>query len=216
MTLASLPLDPLAFRQRRYLFGALVTLGIIALVTVLGPSERVLGAALRLVLLHGAWVWVGKVAFALAGLVGLGFWLMRRPAWATLSQALAWTGFLFWSTYLPMSLYLQVRIWGGVFWDEPRWRVPLMLWGVSLLLQVAMLVMREPGLAAVVNAGFAGLLWWQLGMTGTVLHPQSPVFGGDALRIQIHFVVLLGLCGGLMVQIALLLWPYARRLFYPA
>lgn len=204
------------FWRPRWIIGMAGTLGLIGIATILGPTERVLGAALRLVLLHGAWVWVGKAAYALAGLVGLAFLLLRRPAWAGLSQALAWTAFLFWSTYLPMSLYLQLRIWGGVFWEEPRWQVPLMLWGVSLLLQAAVWLMREPRLAAAVNAGFGGLLWWQLGMTGTVLHPQSPVFGGDALRIQFHFIVLALLCSGLMVQVVILLWPHARRLFYPA
>ncbi len=39
-----------------------------ALVTFYGPTERTLGANLRLVVLHGAWVWAGKAAFALAGL----------------------------------------------------------------------------------------------------------------------------------------------------
>ncbi|WP_299025895.1 hypothetical protein [uncultured Thermanaerothrix sp.] len=199
-----------------WIIGMAGTLGLIGIATILGPTERVLGAALRLVLLHGAWVWVGKATYALAGLVGLAFLLLRRSAWAGLSQALAWTALLFWSTYLPMSLYLQLRIWGGVFWEEPRWRVPLMLWGVSLLLQAAVWLMREPRLAAAVNAGFGGLLWWQLGRTGTVLHPQSPIFGGDALHIQLHFIVLVLLCSGLMVQVVILLWPHARRLFYPA
>ncbi len=44
----------------------LITIFIIALLMVFGPVEKTLGANIRLVLLHGAWVWTGKVAFGLA------------------------------------------------------------------------------------------------------------------------------------------------------
>jgi hypothetical protein len=200
--------------QRSYwMIGMGITLGLIAVATLLGPTERVLGTALRLVLLHGAWVWVGKAAYALAGVAGLVFWLTRRLVWAERSTALGWTALFVWSTYLPMSLYLQITIWGGVFWEEPRWRVPLMLWGVNLAFQIAGWLMREPRVLAFLNAAFAGLLWWQLGATETILHPQSPVFGGDAGRIQAHFVLLTLLCSLLMLQIAGVLMPTARRLF---
>ncbi|MCX8025174.1 MAG: hypothetical protein N3A60_08230 [Thermanaerothrix sp.] len=205
--------ENMVLHRPRWVIGMGITSVAIAVVTLLGPTERVLGTALRLVLLHGAWVWVGKMTYALAGLAGLVFWLTRRPAWAERSTALGWTALFIWSTYLPMSLYLQISIWGGVFWEEPRWRVPLMLWGVSLAFQVAGWLMREPRVLTFLNAVFAALLWWQLGATGTILHPQSPVFGGEAVRIQVHFVLLVLLCGLLMLQITAVLIPAARRLF---
>lgn len=210
---ASLSSESIVWLRPRWMIGLGITLGLIAVATILGPTERLLGTALRLVLLHGAWVWVGKAAYALAGLAGLVFWLTRRSVWAERSTTLGWTALFIWSTYLPMSLYLQISIWGGVFWEEPRWRVPLMLWGVSLVFQVAGWLMRDLRVLTFLNTAFAVLLWWQLGATETILHPQSPVFGGEAVRIQAHFVLLVLLCSLLMVQIAAVLIPAARRLF---
>ena len=54
------------FLRQPYLL--LLTLIIIALLMTVGPVEKTLGANIRLVLLHGAWVWTGKVAFGLAAL----------------------------------------------------------------------------------------------------------------------------------------------------
>jgi hypothetical protein len=44
---------------------------VIGLVTALAPVEQTLGANVRLVYLHGAWVWVGIISFGLAALSGL-------------------------------------------------------------------------------------------------------------------------------------------------
>jgi len=187
------------------------TLILLALVIWLGPRERILGDSLRLVLFHGAWVWSGKIAFALAGLAGLLYLLRRVERWATLSLSWGWVGLWVWSTYLPMSLYLQQSIWGGIFWDEPRWRVPFTLWVAAVLLQAGLLWLREPRLTAALNLVFGVLLWWRLGVTDNVLHPQSPVFAGDSPAIQAHFVALLLVSLLLLVQGVLWLNPYAQR-----
>ncbi|MRS04111.1 hypothetical protein EG832_12960, partial [bacterium] len=44
----------------------ILTLLLIVLFTLFGPDEKTLGETLSLVLLHGAWVWTGKVCFGLA------------------------------------------------------------------------------------------------------------------------------------------------------
>ncbi len=51
-------------RRRLPLLPANLTL--IALVVWLAPLERTLGARIRLIYLHGAWVWAGKAARRLA------------------------------------------------------------------------------------------------------------------------------------------------------
>lgn len=171
------------------------TLLAITLVTLFAPLERTLGAGARLVYLHGAWVWSGKVLFAAAGVVGLaglvayptarGVWLQR------ISLAFSRSALLFWWTYLPMSLWVQQINWGGIFWDEPRWRVPLMLGIVALLLQLGLSLLENGRLTALANALFGAALWYFLGTTQNVLHPDSPIFGSDATRIQFFFILLL-------------------------
>ncbi len=163
-----------------------------ALVTFLGPAERTLGANLRLVVLHGAWVWAGKVAFALAalaGLVGL-LWAKRRAALTGWSLALGRTGLAFWLTYLPMSLLVMQLNWGGLFFDEPRWRVPFTFGVVAVLLQAGLAVLRIDWLTCAANLAFGVALWAALGGAVNVLHPDSPIFGGDSARIQWFFIIL--------------------------
>ena len=185
--------------------GLLVVLCLIALVTAYAPVERTLGERVRLVYFHGAWVWAGKVAFAAAAVVGL-FGLVApasRRIWQRLSLALGWTGMVFWLTYLPLSLWVQQMNWGGIFWDEPRWRIPLILGVVGLLLQVGLFLMEDLRLVCGLNLVFGIALWVWLGSIENVLHPDSPIFQSDAVRIQAFFVLILLLAllfGGMLAR----------------
>jgi hypothetical protein len=184
----------------------LVTILAIATVTAFGPTERTLGENLRLVMLHGAWVWTGKILFAAAAVSGLAGLLLPRSIWSNLSLALGRAGLLFWLTYLPMSLVVQMQNWGGIFWDEPRWRVPFTFGVVGLLLQLGLWVINQPRVTNLANLIFGILLWWQLGGITNVLHPDSPIFGSNSTGIQVFFLVLLGLMVLAGAQITLLLF----------
>ena len=170
----------------------MVLLAVTGLVTFFGPAERTLGANLRLVVLHGAWVWAGKVAFALAGLAGLGGLLFfKRLGLAGWSLALGRTGLAFWLTYLPMSLLVMQLNWGGLFFDEPRWQVPFTFGVVAVLLQAGLAVLRIDWLTCTANLAFGVALWAALGNAANILHPDSPIFGSDSTRIQFFFIILL-------------------------
>ena len=185
--------QPPARSRRNLTWIALVfTVIAIAVITVLGPTERTLGENLRLVVLHGAWVWAGKLLFAAAAIAGLLGLVLPKAVWSNLSLALGRTGLLFWLTYLPMSLIVQLQNWGGIFWDEPRWRVPFTFGVVGLLLQLGLWVLNQPRLTNLANLVFGVVLWWQLGSITNVLHPDSPIFGsGGATDIQLFFIALL-------------------------
>lgn len=179
---------------KRNLWIALLALLVVTgLITFLGPAERTLGANLRLVVLHGAWVWAGKTAFALAGLAGLGGLLLfkRHSGLAGWSFALGRTGLAFWLTYLPMSLLVMQLNWGGLFFDEPRWQVPFTFGVVAVLLQAGLAVLRIDWLTCAANLAFGVALWTALGKAANILHPDSPIFGSDSTRIQFFFILLL-------------------------
>lgn len=199
---------------RRYRCGLLlITLGLIIAITAVAPLEKTLGARVRLVYLHGAWVWTGKVAFGLAALAGLGAFLFtnRRTFWSEWSQALGRTGLVFWLTYLPLSLVVQQLNWGGIYWDEPRWRVPLAFGVAGVLLQAALTLFNHPQWTAMANLVFGVALWAGLAQVQNVLHPDSPIFGSGSQRIEAFFLVLLTLAILLMLQIALWLNSRARQ-----
>jgi hypothetical protein len=192
-----------------------VTLLLIALTAAFAPAERTLGGNLRLVLLHGAWVWSGKLLFAAAALSGLAG-LLRPPVWGSLSRAFGQAGLLFWLTYLPMSLLVQVQNWGGIFWDEPRWRIPFTFGVVGLLLQIALALFDQPRLTSLANLIFGVSLWVMLGGAENVLHPQSPIVDSGSGAIQFTFSLLLALAalaGGLT---AALLYRSQRSLTAPS
>jgi hypothetical protein len=157
---------------------------------------------------HGAWVWAGKIAFASAAFSGLLGLVLKKTAWQRYSQALGWVGMVFWLTYLPLSLYVQQVNWGGIFWDELRWRVPLMFGIVGLLLQIGLVLMNDLRLTSAANLVFGVLLWWFLGSIENVLHPDSPIFGSNALRIQVFFVLLLLLSIGFGALLARQFYRY--------
>jgi hypothetical protein len=182
------------------------TLAMILLATAVSPLEATLGWRARLVYLHGAWVWTGKIAFALAGLAGLLalVWARRRAWAASWSLALGRTGLVFWLTYLPMSLWVQQLIWGGIFWDEPRWRIPLAYGVAAVLLQLGLRLFESPLLTSAANLVFGAALWISLGAINNVLHPDSPIFGFGSTRIEFFFLLLVALSLACMAQIALL------------
>lgn len=176
----------------------ITTLALIGLVTALVPLERTLGANIRLIYFHGAWVWVGKAAFGMGALAGLGGLILRRsekPAWADRlpqwSLAFGRTGLIFWATYLPMSLLVMQLNWGGLFLDEPRFQVPLTLGIVGVLLHAGFILLNHPDIICLGSLVFGVTLWIKLGEITNVLHPDSPVYTSDSLLIQVFFSILL-------------------------
>ena len=169
------------------------TLAVIAIVTFFGPPERTLGVNVRVVYLHGAWVWAALAGLAAAGICGLIGLATGRAEFHAWSQALGRTGLFFWITYLPISLWAMQTNWNGLFLAEPRWRVALIFGLGGLVIQVAAAYFRDPRLTSLANLAFIAGLVFALSRTEQVMHPPSPIFDSDAARIQIFFLVLTAL-----------------------
>lgn len=170
-----------------YLF---ITVLVIAMLALLGPAEKALGSNVRVVYLHGAWVWTALSAYLAAALFGLAGLVFRKPALHCWSQALGRTGLLFWLTYLPLSLWAMQSNWNGLFLSEPRWRMALVFSVVSLLLQAGLTLLARPVWTSTANVAFAAALLVALRSIPNVMHPASPIFSSDALRIQFYFLLL--------------------------
>lgn len=161
------------------------------------PLEQTLGGNARLVYFHGAWVWVALLLFlgaAAAGAVGL---LTRRAVWQAWSRASGQAGLLFWLAFLPMSLVVMQANWNGLFLDEPRFRLPLNLAIVGLLLQVGLLFLPLAW-ASAANILFGAVVFATMWGADSVLHPESPIFSAEAGGIRLYFfgiLLLLSLAG---------------------
>jgi hypothetical protein len=163
----------------------------IGLVTSLGPAEQSLGVNVRVVYLHGAWVWTALALFGAAGLCGAAALVTRHPVLYAWSTALGRSGLFFWVTYLPISLWAMQSNWNGLFLAEPRWRLAAIFAVSGLLLQAGLAVLRRPAAYALGNVAYISMLLVMLRSTEDVLHPSSPIFTSDSLLIQVYFLVLL-------------------------
>jgi hypothetical protein len=167
---------------------------LIGLMTFIGPSERSLGDNVRLVYLHGAWVWTAMITFmaaAAAGTLGL---VLRKTVWQSWSFALGQTGLLFWITYLPLSMWTMQANWNGLYLAEPRWRIGLHYALIGFLLQGGLFLLRRARLASIANILYLAALVWSLSRAEQVMHPPSPIMTSDSTTIQFYFFGLTGLC----------------------
>lgn len=182
-----------------------VTLVVIVLLAALGPAEKSLGSNVRMVYLHGAWVWTALTAYLAAAFVGLVGLILRKDTWHRWSLALGRTGLLFWLTYLPLSLLAMQTNWNGLFLAEPRWRLALVFAVVGLLLQAGLALLGRLAWASLGNLAFALALVIALRNTSSVMHPDNPIFSSQVQSIQFYFLLLV-----VVVLLAALQVTYAQ------
>lgn len=171
----------------------LLTLIAIAGLTLVGPAEKSLGVNVRVVYLHGAWVWAALACFVAAGLTGLAGLLRRGAGLHAWSRSLGLTGLIFWISYLPISVWAMETNWNGMFLAEPRFRVAVVFAVGGLLLQAGVALLGRPAWASLANLVYITLLIWVLWNTPNVMHPPSPILNSEAQRIQLYFFGLVGL-----------------------
>jgi hypothetical protein len=168
------------------------TVIVIALLALFGPEERSLGASVRIVYLHGAWVLAAELAFAAAGLSGLLALIMRRETFHKWSAALGRTGTFFWVTYLPLSLWAMQSNWNGLFLAEPRFRLAAIFAVTGVLLQVGLWLINTDWITSAANIIFIAVLRVIFSTAENVMHPPpSPIFNSGNYAIIGFFVALI-------------------------
>lgn len=186
-------IDPMRFRiSPLYLFILLIL--IIFAVSSTGPPEQSLGSNVRLVYLHGAWVWTSLFGFIASGVMGIAGFLLNREALHNWSLALGRSGLFFWITYLPISLWAMELNWNGLFLEEPRWRVAIDFAIVGILFQIAIFLLQHPRWGSLLNIFFISSLGYILLQTDQVMHPNSPIATSGSTSIQVFFATLTFLC----------------------
>jgi len=170
----------------------LAALIVTALLAIFGPEERSLGANVRIVYLHGAWVLTAEVAFIAAGLAGLIALITRRIAFHKWSAALGRTGILFWVTYLPLSLWAMQSNWNGLFLAEPRFRLAAIFAVTGILLQVGLWLINIDWLTSLANLLFIIILRVIFSTAENIMHPPpSPIFNSGNTMIIGFFITLI-------------------------
>ena len=169
-----------------------ITIIVIALLALFGPEEKSLGANVRIVYLHGAWVLTAEVAFVAAALAGLIALITRRDRFHKWSAALGRTGIFFWVTYLPLSLWAMESNWNGLFLSEPRFRLAVIFAVTGILLQVGLWLINTNWISSVGNIIFIVVLRVIFATADNVMHPPpSPIFNSGNYTIIGFFLALI-------------------------
>jgi len=172
----------------------IATLIVIALLALFGPEERSLGANVRIVYLHGAWVLSAEVAFIAAALAGAIALITKRDIFHYWSAALGRTSIFFWVTYLPLSLWAMQTNWNGLFLSEPRFRLALIFAVTGILLQVGLWIININWITPLANILFIIVLRVIFTTAQNVMHPPpSPIFNSGNYVIIGFFLALISL-----------------------
>lgn len=165
---------------------------LIALLALFGPEEKELGANVRVVYLHGAWVLAAELAFLAAGVAGLFALITKRDVLHKWSAALGRTGIVFWVTYLPLSLWAMQANWNGLFLAEPRFRLALIFAVTGVLLQLGLWLVNMDWVTSLANVFFIIVLRAIFANADNVMHPPpSPIFNSGNFAIIGFFVALI-------------------------
>jgi hypothetical protein len=170
----------------------LVTLIVIALLAFFGPEDKALGANVRIVYLHGAWVLTAEVVLLMAGLAGLIGLITPRKNFHQWSAALGRAGMFFWVTYLPLSLWAMQSNWNGLFLAEPRFRLAMIFAITGVLLQAGLWFINLDWVTSLANLVFIVVLRVVFATASNVMHPPpSPIFNSGNYIIIGFFVAMI-------------------------
>ncbi|NWG33037.1 MAG: hypothetical protein HXY42_01230 [Chloroflexi bacterium] len=170
----------------------LMSVILIGLLALFGPEEKVLGANVRVVYLHGAWVLAAELAFLAAGVAGGLALAAKRDLFHHWSAALGRTGIVFWVTYLPLSLWAMQTNWNGLFLAEPRFRLALIFAVTGVLLQAGLWLINTNWITSLANVLFIIVLRAVFAGAENVMHPPpSPIFNSGNFVIIGFFLALI-------------------------
>jgi hypothetical protein len=170
----------------------LMSVILIGLLALFGPEEKALGANVRVVYLHGAWVLAAELAFLAAGVAGGLALAAKRDLFHHWSAALGRTGIVFWVTYLPLSLWAMQTNWNGLFLAEPRFRLALIFAVTGVLLQAGLWLINTDWVTSLANVVFIIVLRAVFAGADNVMHPPpSPIFNSGNFVIIGFFLALI-------------------------
>lgn len=176
-------------KNKSPLFYFSLTIILLAILAFFGPEEKSLGANVKIVYLHGAWVLAAEAAFIAAALAGFFALILRKENLHAWSAALGRTGIIFWLTYLPLSLWAMQSNWNGLFLAEPRYRLAIMFAVTGVLLQLGLWLFNISWLTSFGNILYIITLRVVFATAQNVMHPPpSPIFNSGLWNIILFFV----------------------------
>ena len=200
-----------SLRNRILPLAGLALLVLLAIWIVLAPAETRLGNVVKLVYVHGALVWVGLLAFGLAGALGLVALVVRRPAWYRATQAAGTAALIIWVLYALSAMAVTGLTWGQwIAWGEPRVRASGLILIAAILLAVVSRLVNHGDFTAVVNAVLGVAAWIVTHQADVIRHPEDPIGGSNSTAIQGFYLLIVLTVTGLAAVWVAWLWLSAE------
>ncbi len=145
------------------------------LLTLLSPSERVLGTTIKLVYLHGALIGIGLLMFMASGMIGFAHIIMNRNSIVSLVTAIENTAIIFWVCGTVIGILSAYFAWGGVLLFEPRLIVAVLISLLSLGAYMVSTSIEKPTITSLLSILVAVSALGLMLKVGRVLHPENPI-----------------------------------------
>jgi hypothetical protein len=192
----------------------LLAAGLFALLVVwvvLAPAEARLGNVVKLVYVHGALVWVGLVAFSLAGALGLAALVVRRPVWVHGTWAAGAAALLVWIVVVISAMIVTGLAWGQIIaWNEPRVRATGLILVAAVVLFLVARAVDHPDFTAAVNLVMGIVPWVVVRQADVIRHPVDPIGGSESAAIQGFYWLIVLTVAGLAATLIGWLWAGAE------
>lgn len=185
-------------------------LAILFILSWFSPADRTLGNAVKLVYLHGAVVWGSLLMFALAALFGLAGILGSGSKTTRYAFAAAEAAVVFWLVHVLLSVIVTWWSWGGIYWQEPRFQMALVVMAISVLLFPAILLFRTRLFTNLISLVMGVIVYGLLVTSGKVMHPANPIGSSDALSVKAFFTAIVVVVVAISVEYFRLAYPSRR------
>lgn len=156
------------------------------LLTLLSPSERVLGANVKVVYLHGTFVLVGLLVFVVSGVAGFAHIITDRNQIFRLVKASRNTAIIFWIFGTIIGILAAYLTWGGVTLAEPRLVVAIFISVLSVGVYLLSSAIERAKITSLLSIVLAVLAVAMTVNAKRILHPDNPIRGSDYL-IELYF-----------------------------
>jgi len=177
--------------------------GLAALILLLLPAERSIGAVIKIVYLHGALSRAGMIGFLASGAAGLAYLISSRPALDRWGRALLLSGWGFWAAHFLVSMPATRLTWGPwVAWGEPRVTLTLQIMGAGLVVIAIDWLLRDARFAAAADLMLGSTVLWLAARSGVIRHPLDPIGQSPSALMRLAYLMLLVPVVGSMVLVA--------------
>lgn len=189
--------------NRHYFISILILIGLTVVAALLAPPEASLGQVAKLVYAHAAQAWIGIIGFLVAAVLSIIFLISKTDKFIHWAHAFEKTSLLWWFIHVSSSLITMQLAWGGIFWQEPRFRIALTFMILGFATYCVSLIINRTKISSVLYAVNFIVLLALLSSSSRIMHPTNPIYGAEkAFGIKLYTSVLVVIFLIMIIQTA--------------